>query len=268
MIVNGSVDCSSLNAALEAQRKSTSRTMEKCVTSAAVAVCDRAYELTPTIDKAQIVTDLGVMITYRKNKRTGADLAHNSKNVSRRQSTTMGREVQIPLGKLILLAQMNHAGLNRGYGTGAGGLSNYNILTDMRFQRTYARPGPSLDDLETQMLGARFKSGGFIRLGFAAARRGLRRLKDGGGPPMEGEAIAKDEFGRAWMETSPVGVSVTIENLIGMTSGKNQQNYNQAMLAKAGPALEQAVNDVAVEKWGHIIEKELEIEAAKFNAMP
>ena len=98
----------------------------------------------------------------------------------------------------------------------------------------------------------------------------LRKLAYGDGPPVAGEDITSETFGRASRQDSPQQTSVTLENLIGMAPGKhgdNAENYNRALHEKAGPALQQAVDEVAAEKIEHVMEKELKDFVPKWDAI-
>jgi hypothetical protein len=254
MNLTATVDVSSLNDALNEAQRWSSRTREKCVMTAAVAVCERAYELTPAVTVAKIDTDLGTIVTVKVGKRGKPLSAKYSKNVMK-SGGKMGREVEsVPLSVLIIAAQAKPG-------------SGYNVSTGNRFARganpfagvSRAEGRAAMKAAENRLINARHSAIGFIRLGFAAARKMLRSLAYGGGPALDGEE-AGEAFGRAWQEGSPNGTIVTIENLIGMVDGKkgsNAPNYNRAMLEKATPALQQAVDEVAADKIAHVLENEL-----------
>jgi hypothetical protein len=257
MNITCSVDTSSLNDALNEAQKWSHRTREKCVVTAAVAVCDRAYELTPAETVAKIDLDLGTIITVKTGKLGQSLSAKYSKNVIKAGGRMGDKETvqNVPLAVLIIAAQAKPG-------------SRYNALTGNRFARganpfkgvSRAEGRAAMQAAENRLINARHGTPGFLRLGFAAARKMLRKLVYGGGPPVEGEDISNETFGRATRQDSRNETSVTIENLIGMVNGKqgdNGPNYNQAMLAKAGPALQQAVDDVAADKIAHVLEKEL-----------
>ena len=119
-----SVDTSSLNDALNEAQKWSHRTREKCVVTAAVAVCDRAYELTPAETVAKIDTDLGTIVTARIGARGQALSAKYSKNVIKSGGRMGDKETvqNVPLAVLIIAAQAKPG-------------SRYNACSD------YRRPG-------------------------------------------------------------------------------------------------------------------------------
>lgn len=271
MNITGQVDTSALNAQIASGKALTSRMAEKCVQGAAYAVAYQAYDVMweMATTRAKIYSELGVMVTVRKNKK-GKEMSAKRYQNFNRSGKLMGTEnTKMSLAQLIVLAQMNHAGLNRKSGTST--TSYFNVKTGSRFAKPYARKGATLAALENKMLSARGKSGGFLAMGFAQILKLLRRdYKDQQAPPSEADNLGNSQFGAAYSQSTDTAAVCTIEHLIGMKEGKQGNNAaqrNNAMLQKCTPVLQRAIDWVAWDKMQHIANKELEAEANKWAAM-
>jgi len=268
MLVIGKVDASSLNEALDYAQEFSSRAPQLCVDSAAYAVAARAYELTPAVTVGKIDSELGTMVTVKTGKRGQPLSAKYSKNVMK-SGGRMGDIVKdVPLSVLIIIAQARYG-------------SNYNERTGYRFARganpfagvSRAAGQAAMRAAENRLINARHSSTGFIRLGWATVKKILRSKFYGGPPAMDGTYPGDDApemFGRAFSEALPHGASCTIENLIGMAAGRlgyNAANYNRALLLKGTGPLQQAVDEVAVEKMNYVFQKEMKILEHRFAAL-
>ena len=258
MIVSGKVDASSLNLALDQAQEFSSRTPQLCVDSAAYAVAARAFELTPAVSVAKIDSDLGTIVTVKVGKRGQPLSAKSSKNVMKRGGK-MGDVVQdVPLSVLIIIAQARYG-------------SKYNESTGYRFARgsnpfagvSRAEGLSAMRGAENRLINARHSSTGFLRLGWVAVKKMLRSKFYGGSPPVDDMFDGDDApaaFGTAYSNTSGHEANCTIENLIGTvpgTQGYNAPNYNRALLEKGTAPLQQAIDEVALEKMQHVFKKEM-----------
>jgi hypothetical protein len=266
MIPTCTVDVSSLNEALDEAMYFSSRTPQLCVDSAAYAVADRAYELTPAVTVSKIDADLGTIVTVKVGKRGKPLSARYSKNVMK-SGGRMGDIVRnVPLSVLIIAAQAKPG-------------SNYNLLTGHRWMRpanpfagvNRAAGRAAMRAAENRLINARHSSTGFLRLGWVTVKRLLRAGFYGGPPPTDGdEGAGTIDFGTTYSESAPGLVSRTIENLVGNVPGmvgNNAPNYQRALIEKGEGPLQQAVDEVAAEKMDYVFEKELALLERRVSAI-
>jgi hypothetical protein len=245
------VDTSRLNAQVAEGIRFSRRSPAQNVNSAALAVVNRAIDLTPFVPVQRIDTELGTaVVLQRKSRGSGFRTA-------KRTQVLMGGKrgdivTTVPLTVLIVRARQRPD-------------SNYNRRTNRRYllpSTAFRGPGgrAAMAAYINRMIKSRHSSTKFLIAGWVAARAGLRARAYSGEPIIDVESSVSVETDKGRSMPAREGGFTTmcvIENLIGLGQSVNAQNYNRALLEHGTRPLQRAIDEVAEDKMRHIWEKQL-----------
>lgn len=251
--------------AMDASRKELPALLE----AVAFYVAVKAQNMTRYVSFQRMDSELMTVKTLRMHRNGKPYSAKNSKNVTLSSGRTVsikngrGRSFNVPLAAAIIQSSVI---LPQVYGGQRPG--TYNQRTNHRYARanspflgkSRAAGAQAMRAAVSRMIKARHSSSKFLQSGWVAVARQLR-ANYYGRPPGEttGRLKSKPGFGSVDRAASGDEASITISNLIGMT-GRNAANFNQALHAHGGPALQRALDEQGADMerhYGEILRKRL-----------